>query len=100
MRAESKLAIHNSELAEHDAHDTVESPSEYTAIDDEKLHRRWLDIGLSASVYKQCLLVPTMCWNVAEPCQGHRTTVRPYDVRRTRGTTYNVRQYDMVTHAE
>ena len=33
-------------------------------------------------------------------CQGHHTTVRPYDVRRTTGTTYNVQQYDMVTHAE
>ena len=35
-----------------------------------------------------------------QPCQGHCTTVRPYDVRRTTGTTYDVRQYNMVTPAE
>ena len=34
------------------------------------------------------------------PCQGHCTTVRLYDVRRTTGTAHDVRQYDMVTHAE
>ena len=34
------------------------------------------------------------------PYQGHRTTVRLYNVRRTTCTTYDVQQYDMVTHAE
>ncbi|KAA6406876.1 MAG: hypothetical protein FRX48_09374 [Lasallia pustulata] len=33
-------------------------------------------------------------------CQGHRMTVRPYDVQHTTSTTYDVRQYDMVALAE